>query len=163
VVGAIACLQGHRRATNQPVLTPAQARQRLRATGSPQQDAPGRPATQRIGNRPNLQQLFSTRVELHLTGVSSDGHLWHTIRRGDGSWFGFGDVESQTGDRGSFTDVDCAGVNGELHVCGVTTDGHLWHTIRRANGSWFGFGDVEGQAGDRGSFKTVSVDGPSIP
>jgi hypothetical protein len=58
VVGAITCLQGNRRATGQPVLTPAQVRQRLRATGSPQQDAPGRPATQRIGNRPNLRQLI---------------------------------------------------------------------------------------------------------
>jgi hypothetical protein len=38
-------------------LTPVRARQLLRTTGSPQQDAPGRPASQRIGNRPNLRQL----------------------------------------------------------------------------------------------------------
>ena len=56
VAGALACLQGFRRATGGAVLTPAFARLRLRATGSPQQDAPGRPAGQRIGNRPNLRE-----------------------------------------------------------------------------------------------------------
>jgi hypothetical protein len=58
VVGAIGCVQGNRKALNLAVLTPAQMRQRLRTTGSPQTDAPGRPATQRIGNRPNLRQLI---------------------------------------------------------------------------------------------------------
>jgi hypothetical protein len=95
--------------------------------------------------------------ELHVTGVTNDGHLWHTIRRMDGSWFQFGDVESQAGDRGGFTDVDCAGINGGLHVTGVTNDGHLWHTIRRMDGSWFQFGDVESQAGDRGRFRAIST------
>jgi hypothetical protein len=36
------------------LLTPISARNLLRSLGSPQQDAPGRPATQRIGNRPDL-------------------------------------------------------------------------------------------------------------
>ncbi len=58
VVGALACLQGNRRARGVALITPASARQRLRTTGSPQQDAPGRPMTQRIGNRPNLRQLL---------------------------------------------------------------------------------------------------------
>lgn len=57
VVGALGCVQGIRRARGQAPWTPAQARARLRATGSPQTDAPGRPATQRIGNRPNLREL----------------------------------------------------------------------------------------------------------
>jgi hypothetical protein len=58
VVGALGCAQGNRRARSVPLLTPATARQLLRTTGSPQQDAPGRPATQRIGTRPNLRQLI---------------------------------------------------------------------------------------------------------
>lgn len=58
VVGAVACTQGNRKARGLAVYTPAQMRSRLRATGSPQTDAPGRPATQRIGNRPNLRQLI---------------------------------------------------------------------------------------------------------
>ena len=36
------------------------ARAVLRRTGSPQQDAPGRPATQRIGNRPNFHQCSTS-------------------------------------------------------------------------------------------------------
>ena len=58
VVGALGCLRGVARARGR-ALTPAQARALLRATGSPQQDAPGRPASQRIGSRPNLRQLIA--------------------------------------------------------------------------------------------------------
>ncbi len=59
VVGALGCVQGALRASNRPLLTPFSARQQLRATGSLQQDAPGRPATQRIGNRPDLRTLIA--------------------------------------------------------------------------------------------------------
>jgi hypothetical protein len=55
VTGVIACVQGMAKARGRPVLTPAQVRNCLRSTGSPQQDAPGRPATQRIGNRPDIR------------------------------------------------------------------------------------------------------------
>jgi hypothetical protein len=58
VVAAVGSLQGVARARG-IVLTPAQARAHLRATGSAQQDAPNRPASQRIGNRPNLRQLIA--------------------------------------------------------------------------------------------------------
>jgi hypothetical protein len=57
IVGVAASVQGMARARGVPVLTPAQFRNCLRTTGSAQQDEPGRPATQRIGNRPNLRQL----------------------------------------------------------------------------------------------------------
>ncbi|TKJ17980.1 hypothetical protein A6V29_01175 [Blastococcus sp. CCUG 61487] len=59
VVGAIACAQGVLRAQGGTLLTSAAAISALRATGSPQQDQPGRPAGQRIGNRPNLRQLLA--------------------------------------------------------------------------------------------------------
>lgn len=55
VVGAVAALQGILRARGLEPLTPQRAVEVLRATGSPQQDAPGRPATQRIGNRPDIE------------------------------------------------------------------------------------------------------------
>jgi subtilisin family serine protease len=58
VVGALGCVQGVLRAHNRTLLSPARARSLLRETGSLQEDAPGRPSTQRIGNRPNLRQLL---------------------------------------------------------------------------------------------------------
>ncbi len=58
VVGALAAVQGVLRAAGRPRLSPARAIELLRRTGSPQQSAPGRPASQRIGNRPNLRQLI---------------------------------------------------------------------------------------------------------
>lgn len=58
IVGTLGCIQGILHAQGNTPLTPAQARHYLRTTGSLQQDAPGRPSTQRIGNRPDLKQLI---------------------------------------------------------------------------------------------------------
>ncbi|WP_030560240.1 S8 family peptidase [Streptomyces aureocirculatus] len=55
VAGAVAALQGMLKAAGQQPMTSSRARALLRATGSPQQDAPGRPASQRIGNRPDIK------------------------------------------------------------------------------------------------------------
>ncbi len=57
VVGTVGCLQGMARARGRDVFTPAEIRDALRTTGSPQQAASGRPKSQRIGNRPNLPEL----------------------------------------------------------------------------------------------------------
>jgi hypothetical protein len=74
VAGALACAQGHLRSQfDREQLTPLAARQLLRTTGSPQQDAPGAPVSQRIGNRPALGEM--------LIGPS---HLRHHGRRGGG-------------------------------------------------------------------------------
>ncbi len=59
VVGAIGCVQGVLRARGRTPLSPLRARELLRITGSPQLDEPGRPRSQRIGNRPDLTQFIS--------------------------------------------------------------------------------------------------------
>jgi subtilase family protein/uncharacterized protein DUF5648 len=64
VVGALGCVQGAMRTGGGPPLTPAAARNLLRTTGSVQVDGPGRPVTQRIGNRPNLRQALGPAVGL---------------------------------------------------------------------------------------------------
>ncbi|MDA2359008.1 hypothetical protein PDN49_30645 [Bacillus cereus] len=58
IVGAIACLQGIVKARGQEPLNPMRVRELLRNVGSPQQDTPTRPTTQRIGNRPDLKKLI---------------------------------------------------------------------------------------------------------
>jgi hypothetical protein len=59
--------------------------------------------------------------ELHVCVVTSDGNVWHTIRRGDGTWQdGFGDVKGQTSNPGATRAVSCATVGNEVHVS-VTT------------------------------------------
>jgi len=63
VTGALACLQGALRAHGRIPLSPARAQDVLRAYGSPQQDAVGRPATQRIGNRPDLRQMIPAALQ----------------------------------------------------------------------------------------------------
>lgn len=63
VVGAVASLQGMARARGEDVLSPTQMRQCLRATGAEQTDAPERPRTQRIGNRPDIKALYQYAFE----------------------------------------------------------------------------------------------------
>ena len=88
VVGALASTQGVLRANGRPPLSPARARELLRATGSPQQDAPGRPVTQRIGNRPNLRALIPAALSTaSWTGVQFRGRL---APRATQQWFTFG-------------------------------------------------------------------------
>lgn len=88
VVGALGSVQGGLRAGGRIPLSPARARELLRATGSPQQDAPGRPATQRIGNRPNLRQLFAQALQTtSWSGVQFTGTLGAGQTQG---WFTFG-------------------------------------------------------------------------
>lgn len=86
VAGVLGCVQGTLRAHGLEPLTPARAREALRATGSPQQDAPDRPASQRIGNRPDLRQLLTrllqtgTRPGVQFTGTVDAGQTqrWFT-------------------------------------------------------------------------------------
>lgn len=70
VAGALGCVQGVLAAKSRPKLTPARARDLLRTTGSPQMDAPGRPRTQRIGNRANLRALIGAALQ---TGAAASG------------------------------------------------------------------------------------------
>ncbi len=60
VVGALGCIQGRLKNRSKTLLTPATAKNLLRTTGSPQQNEPGRPATQRIGNRPDLKAALTS-------------------------------------------------------------------------------------------------------
>jgi subtilisin family serine protease len=60
VVGALAAIQGIRRATGGVPLTPSQARALLRGTGASQVDGPNGPATQRIGNRPDIRAMVAS-------------------------------------------------------------------------------------------------------
>ncbi len=57
--GVMACVQGAMKADRKSLLTPESARQLLRQTGLAQQDAPDRPKTQRIGNRPDIHELLA--------------------------------------------------------------------------------------------------------
>ena len=70
VVGALGCVQGVLRPRGRAPLRPAQARRLLRATGSQQQDAPMRPRTERIGNRPDVRQLLA-RAPLDISAARS--------------------------------------------------------------------------------------------
>jgi hypothetical protein len=74
VVGALTNLQGIILAQGRPPLTSFEAITLLRATGSPQQDAPGRPISQRIGNRPDLRALVSAETKMYRTNTTDKQH-----------------------------------------------------------------------------------------
>ncbi|MFI0479731.1 FG-GAP-like repeat-containing protein [Actinomadura sp. 9N215] len=73
VVGALAATQGVLAARGHRRLTSGHARWLVRATGSPQQDAPDRPSSQRIGNRPNLRELIPAAVKFASRSADFDG------------------------------------------------------------------------------------------
>lgn len=78
VVGALACLQGILRAAQLAMMTPERARDVLRTTGSPQQDAPGRPASQRIGSRPDIKAAV-TRLIPSSVGSGRAERYWDEL------------------------------------------------------------------------------------
>lgn len=103
VVGVLASLQGVLRAHDRIPLSPGRARDFLRNTGSPQQDAPAftffpnmagtgypqnhppRPGSQRIGNLPNLRQLIALVLEnRNWIGVQFTGSVAPRTTQG---WF----------------------------------------------------------------------------
>lgn len=59
IAGVLACVQGARIAAGKNPWTPSEARNALRATGSPQQASATSPIAERIGNRPNLAELIA--------------------------------------------------------------------------------------------------------
>ena len=76
VVGALACIQGILAARGLARLGPPQAIAVLRATGSAQTDAPGRPATQRIGKRPDIRSAIASLAPVVVSsGVATQ--YWH--------------------------------------------------------------------------------------
>ncbi|MCT9107260.1 S8 family peptidase [Streptomyces mirabilis] len=78
VVGALAALQGMLKAAAQEPMSPERARAVLRSTGSPQQDAPGRPASQRIGNRPDIKAAV-TRLLPEAVGSGQAERYWDEL------------------------------------------------------------------------------------
>ncbi len=82
-------------------------------------------------------------IQIAVTDDAMPPTIHHALRRANGTWTAFGDVNRQTGDRGAPFMVGVAPVQNELQL-GVTTGGtpNLWHTIRHADGSWQSFGDV---------------------
>ncbi|MFI6684570.1 S8 family peptidase [Streptomyces sp. NPDC050485] len=78
VAGALASLQGMLKATGQPPMSPERARTILRSTGSPQQDAPGRPASQRIGNRPDIKAAVA-RLMPSTVGTGQAERYWDEL------------------------------------------------------------------------------------
>ena len=56
--GVVLCVQGIRKEGRKRFLTSPEYRNLLRQTGSPQQQGPNAPVSQRIGNRPDLKQLI---------------------------------------------------------------------------------------------------------
>lgn len=78
VVGALAALQSMLKAAAQEPMSPERARTVLRATGSPQQDAPGRPASQRIGSRPDIRAAV-TRLLPQAVGSGQAERYWDEL------------------------------------------------------------------------------------
>jgi len=76
--------------------------------------------------------------------TTEDGHLWHTLRRADGSWTGLGDATAVIGVPAPIVTVaGSGGASGETQYLFSNSGVGLWHSLRRADGSWTGLGDAK--------------------
>jgi hypothetical protein len=110
--------------------------------------------------------LIALNGQLNLAAIfdAAEGlRILHTIRKSDGSWQPFSDVEATAGNVENPTRV-ALGVtssSGSTLPSGlnlaVVAKFKLFHTIRLPNGSWLPFGDVEGQTGDIGGIMEVEL------
>jgi hypothetical protein len=93
--------------------------------------------------------------ELHVCGVTDDGHLWHTTEISGThppDFLPLQDVELASGQEvGEFVKVDCAANKGQLHLVAVTKAGRALHIIRNPSGGWSAFTDVMNPASPAGS------------
>ncbi|URT71211.1 S8 family serine peptidase [Cytobacillus firmus] len=135
VVGTLTCLQGIIKSRGQVPLKPVRARDLLRNSGSPQQDAPTRPRTQRIGNRPDLKQL--TDMILKEVSINND---WESL---GGNLDSAPTVVAWESNR-----LDCFAKGPDNHMYHKWWDGHAWH-------------DWEDLWGDLDSAPTVVAWGPN--
>jgi len=94
---------------------------------------------------------------LHLSAVSGNGHLWHTIRYESGNWSPFIDVEGEAGDIGFVVMTDLQSMGGPVHLCAINGAGDMFHTYRRPDGTWLPFEDVKAKAGDVGPFDGLGI------
>ncbi|MGG8408928.1 S1 family peptidase [Streptomyces sp. 12297] len=76
----------------------------------------------------------------HVLAVTNAGGLFHTIRKQDGTWAGFGDVFGAANALGNLTSVTASNIGYDLHVVAVA-DGKAFHTIRTAT-HWTPFKDI---------------------
>jgi subtilase family protein len=81
IVGTLGCIQGILLARRRTVLSSSAARDLLRRTGSVQEDAPGRPRTQRIGTRPNLRQLIPYALRLSTRRTKSSASRTRSLKK----------------------------------------------------------------------------------
>ena len=99
VTGVLACAQGALRTAGRLLFTPQSARQILRTTGSAQQSANNRPATQHIGNRPDLRAILQSVLQtpapvvpLHAASAAANGGSGGVNGRQHLGWISLGAV-----------------------------------------------------------------------
>ncbi|GKU79030.1 hypothetical protein [Paenibacillus sp. L3-i20] len=79
--------------------------------------------------------------------TTNDGHLWHTIRRANGSWQPLGNLSAELSTKWTGVVTTIAGAegpsNGDAVFVFATNQSNLWHTIRYRNGGkWTGLNDL---------------------
>jgi hypothetical protein len=85
------------------------------------------------------------------------GQLFHTIRRSDGSWLAFKDVEQGAGHFGDVNRVTAVQLHAELHVIAVPLTGRLRYAFLRVDGTWNAVAGIETQTNEVGGADSVAL------
>jgi hypothetical protein len=94
---------------------------------------------------------------LRLLAVTVGSQLFHTIRRSDGSWLAFKDVEQGAGHFGDVNRVTAVQLHAELHVIAVPLTGRLRYAFLRVDGTWNAVAGIETQTNEVGGADSVAL------
>jgi hypothetical protein len=103
---------------------------------------------------------------LNIVALGSDGQLWHTARRSNGTWFAqFDQVSSDSpGAPAGLMSVGAGNdTNDDMQVVSVAPDGTLWHTIRHDPGNWQATTGKIPTAGGPPQFTRISDGSGTVP
>ncbi|MCX2947899.1 hypothetical protein [Lentzea sp. NEAU-D7] len=90
--------------------------------------------------------------ELQVAVSMSTGGLLHTLRRTDGNWSPWGDVEAFAGNPGAAQSVSATEVNGVFHLVANYGFAGVRHSTRLPNGNWTPLLKIDDYTGNKTGF-----------
>ncbi|MFJ1709809.1 trypsin-like serine protease [Kitasatospora sp. NPDC088346] len=97
-------------------------------------------------------------ADAHIVVATDSGtHQYHAIRKGDGNWEGFGDLNGVLG-QVTISSVGATAVDGAFQLAAVTADNKVLHTVRHTDRTWSA-ADVVDLQGVNGTRNGVAITG----
>ncbi|MEU6312833.1 hypothetical protein [Streptomyces sp. NPDC047014] len=101
---------------------------------------------------------------IQVLGIGLDGHIWHTVRYGDGSWQRWNILPAADNKAPGFKAADVsitAMPGGDAQLLAIGRDGLVYHNIRYVDGGWQGWAAMPGS--DKGLVRAGRAAASGMP